>query len=145
MQINPGLSVTKLAANQLQIGSGHRGLELSGINRQVQAYLKLLHQGIPDEVQAYLKLLHQGIPDGQESQVATDCAVSAADFELSMSKLAPLLVSTPFADSAVTSSDPDHRGSLSRLRCVTPVFEGGKLRGLAPHDEDQFQTQRYGA
>src|SRR5699024_10523455 len=130
MQINPGLSVTKLAANQLQIGSGHRGLELSGINRQVQAYLKLLHQGIPD---------------GQESQVATDCAVSAADFELLMSKLAPLLVSTPFADSAVTSSDPDHRVSLSRLRCVTPVFEGGKLRGLAPHDEDQFQTQRYGA
>ena len=130
MQINPGLSVTKLAANELQIGSGHRGLELSGINRQVEAYLKLLHQGIPD---------------GQESQVATDCAVSAADFELLMSKLAPLLVSTPFADSAVTSSDQDHRGSLSRLRCVTPVFEGGRLRGLAPHDQDQFQTQRYAA
>lgn len=130
MQINPGLSVTKLAANHLQIGSGHRGLELAGINQQVEAYLQSLRQGIPD---------------GQESQVAADCEVSQSDFELLMIKLAPLLVSTPFADSPVTSSDQDHRGSLSRLRCVTPIFEGGRLRGLAPHDEDQFQMQRYAA
>lgn len=130
MQINPGLSITKLAANHLQIGSGHRGLELAGLNKQAAMYLHWLRQGIPD---------------GQEAQVAADCDVSPVDFELLMRKLAPLLVSTPFADSAVTSFDQDHRGSLSRLRCVTPIFEGGKLRGLAPNNEDQFQTQRYAA
>lgn len=130
MQINPGLSITKLTANQLQIGSGYRALEITGISQPIGAYLQRLRQGIPD---------------GQEPQVAAECEVSQVDFALLMSKLAPLLVSTPFTDSAVTSSDQDHRGSLTRLRCVTPIFEGGRLRGLAPHDEDQFQTQRYGA
>lgn len=130
MQINPGLSVTQLGANRVQIGSGYRSLELVGISRPVATYFQRLRRGIPD---------------GQESQVAADCDVAQVDFELVMSKLAPLLVSTPFEDSGVSSSDQDHRGSLARLRCVTPIFEGGRLRGLAPHSAEQFQAQRYDA
>ncbi|MDN6637764.1 MAG: hypothetical protein L0L05_05385, partial [Yaniella sp.] len=98
MQINPGLSITKLTANHLQIGSGYRALEITGISQPIGAYLQRLRQGIPD---------------GHEPQVAAECEVSQVDFALLMSKLAPLLVSTPFTDSAVTSSDQDHRGSLT--------------------------------
>lgn len=130
MQINPGLSVTQLSTNHLQIGSGYRALELTGMSQPVRAYLRHLRDGIPD---------------GEEEQVAFDCQVSNADFDRLTSALAPLLVSTPFHDSSVISSDQDHRGSLARLRCVTPIFEGGRLRGLAPQTREQFQTQRYAA
>lgn len=130
MQINPGLSVIQRAANHIQIGSGYRALELTGMSSSVTTYLQCLREGIPD---------------GQEVHVATDCSVSPADFRLLMRKLAPLLVSTPFEDSFVTSADQDHRASLAQLRCVTPIFEGGRLRGLAPQSQDQFQMQRYRA
>lgn len=130
MQINPGLSVTQFNANHMQIGSGYRALELTGMTAQVNAYLQRLRAGIPD---------------GLEPEVAEECQVPKVEFELLSSKLAPLLMSTPFSDSSVYSSDQDHRGSLARLRCVTPIFEGGRLRGLAPHSRDQFQTQRHSA
>lgn len=128
MQINPGLSITFLSPTHIQIGSGYRALELTGINQTVGSYLQRLREGIPD---------------GTEHDVASEHHVSAADFELVMSKLAPLLVSTPFDDSSVLSLDQDHRGSLAGLRCVTPIFEGGRLRGLAPQNRHQFQNQRY--
>lgn len=130
MQINPGLSFTNLSAAHLQIGSGYRALELTGVSQQVRAFLERLREGIAD---------------GQERQVAAACQVSETDLDLLISRLAPLLVSTPAKEHFVVSSDQDHRGSLARLRCVTPIFERGRLQGLTPHDREQFQTQRYGA
>lgn len=130
MQINPGLSVTQLSPTHIQLGSGYRTLELTGISQPVATYLQCLREGIPD---------------GAERDVALECRVTALDFELLMAELAPLLVSTPFEDSSVISVDQDHRGSLARLRCVTPIFQGGRLRGLAPQNRQQFQRQRYGA
>ena len=130
MQINPGLSITQLGAKHLQIGSGYRALELTGIT---------------EPIRTYLGHLRAGIPDGQEHQIAEQCHVSKADFHLVMTKLAPLLVSTPFETNFVTTTDQEHRGSLARLSCVTPLFDYGRLRGLAPHNHDQFQAQRYAA
>lgn len=130
MQINPGLSITPLGPNHLQIGSGYRALELTGIS---------------EPIRTYLGHLRNGIPDGQERQIAEQCQVTKPDFEVMMTKLAPLLVSTPFETSFVKTTDQEHRGSLARLSCVTPLFDYGRLRGLAPHNHNQFQTQRYAA
>ncbi|HIW47508.1 MAG TPA: ThiF family adenylyltransferase [Candidatus Yaniella excrementigallinarum] len=130
MQINPGLSITRLGSKHLQIGSGYRALELTGIT---------------EPIRTYLGHLHDGIPDGQEHKIAEQCQVSKADFDLMMTKLAPVLVSTPFETSFVTTTDQEHRGSLARLSCVTPLFDYDRLRGLAPHSHNQFQTQRHAA
>lgn len=130
MQINPGLSFTELSTNHLQIGSGYRALELTGVRQSVRTFIQHLRDGIAD---------------GDEYRVAAECQVSEFDCHLLLTKLAPLLVSTPAEDHFVVSVDPDHRGSLARLRCVTPVFKQGRLHGLAPHDRQEFQTQRYGA
>ena len=130
MQINPGLSFAQLSPTHLQIGSGYRALELTGVSQPVRTFIQCLRDGIAD---------------GDEHKVATECQVSELDCHLILTKLAPLLVSTPAKEHFVISADPDHRGSLARLRCVTPVFKQGKLHGLAPHDREEFQTQRYGA
>lgn len=130
MQINPGLSFTQLAATHFQIGSGYRALELTGVTQPV---LTFLHR------------LRDGIADGEEYLVAQHHQVSEIDCHLLLTKLAPVLVSTPQQDHFVMSADPDHRGSLARLRCVTPVFKDGKFHGLTPHDRQEFQTQRHRA
>src|SRR5699024_10569677 len=130
MQINPGLSITRLGSKHLQIGSGYRALELTGIT---------------EPIRTYLGHLHDGIPDGQEHKIAEQYQVSKADFDLMMTKLASLLVSTPFETSFVTTTHQEHPGSLARLSCVTPLFYYDRLRGLAPHSHNQFQTQRHAA
>lgn len=130
MQINPGLSFTPLTPTHIQIGSGYRAYELTGVNGAV---LRFLHR------------LRDGIIDGQEYRVATECHVTEFDCQLLMTRLAPVLVSTPTEDYFVVSSDPDHRGSLARLRCVTPIFKDGKLTGVAAHDRQAFQLQRRAA
>ena len=130
MQINPGLSFTHLSATHIQIGSGYRALELTGVSRPIFAFLSRLREGIAD---------------GEEYLVAKQYEVSEMDCHLLLTKLAPLLVATPAEEHFVVSADPDHRGSLARLRCVTPVFKQGKLQGLAPHDRQEFQAQRSGA
>ena len=130
MQINPGLSFTQLSVTHFQIGSGYRALELTGVTQPVRTFL---HR------------LREGIADGEEYVVAKDCQVSEVDCHLLLSKLAPVLVSTLDRNHFVISADPDHRGSLARLRCVTPVFKAGKFHGLAPHDRQEFQTQRHRA
>ena len=130
MQINPGLSFTRLSPTHIQIGSGYRALELSGVSSPVRRFLQHLRDGIPD---------------GHERHVAQECEVADIDFELIMTKLSPLLVSTPAQDQFVISSDQDHRGSLARLRCVTPIFDRGILRGLTPQDQEQFEKQRQAA
>lgn len=130
MQINPGLSFTQLSATHIQIGSGYRALELTGVSLPVLTFLSRLREGIAD---------------GDEYLVAKQSEVSEMDCHLLLTKLAPLLVATPAEEHFVISADPDHRGSLARLRCVTPVFQQGRLHGLAPHDRQEFQTQRYGS
>lgn len=130
MQINPGLSFTQLAATHFQIGSGYRALQLTGVTHPVQTFLNQLREGIVD---------------GEEYPVAKQCQVSEIDCHLLLTKLAPVLVSTPEQDDFVRSADPDHRASLARLRCVTPVFKEGKFHGLTPHDRQEFQTQRHRA
>lgn len=130
MQINPGLSFTQLAATHFQIGSGYRALELTGVTQPVLAFL---HQ------------LREGIADGEEYLVAQHYQVSEVDCHLLLTKLAPVLVSTPEQDHFVISVDPEHRGSLARLRGVTPIFKGGKFHGLAPRDRQEFQAQRHRA
>lgn len=130
MQINPGLSVTHVSATHIQIGSGFRALELTGVTKPVADFI---HR------------LSAGVIDGTEHHVAQQCQVNEFDGHVLLTKLRPVLVSTPSPDSFVRSRDQDHRGSLARLRCVTPVFAHGKLQGLAAQDRQQFQTQRYGA
>ncbi|NWN88911.1 MAG: hypothetical protein HLX51_10290 [Micrococcaceae bacterium] len=130
MQINPGLSYTRLSPTHVQIGSGYRALELSGVSTHVRKFLQHLRDGIPD---------------GHERHIAQESKVSELDFELIMAKISPLLVSTPAQDHFVVSTDQEHRGSLARLRCVTPTFDRGKLHGLTPHDQEQFEIQRHRA
>lgn len=130
MQINPGLSFSQLSASHLRIGSGFRALELTGVN---------------EPVRNFIQRLRQGIPDGDEQRVAKVCQVPQLDCHLLLSKLSPVLVSTPAKEHFVISSDQDHRGSLAGLRCVTPIFKEGKLSGVTAHDRQQFQTQRYRA
>ena len=96
-------------------------------------------------VRTFLHQLRQGIADGEEYTVAKHYQVSEMDCHLLLTKLAPVLVSTPEQDDFVISADPDHRGSLARLRCVTPVFKEGKFQGLTPHDRQEFQAQRHRA
>jgi|SRR5690625_391168 len=130
MQINPGLSFTQLSPTEVQVGSGYRALELTGASPNVLTFLRYLREGIPD---------------GEEYLVARQCRVSEVECHLLLTQLAPVLMSTPVEENFVISADPDHRGSLARLRCVTPVFKHGRLQGVAPHDRQQFQAQRYGA
>ncbi len=130
MQINPGLSVTHVSASHIQIGSGFRALELTGITGPVVDFIRHLRSGVVD---------------GHEYQVAKQCQLNEFDYHLLLTRLRPVLVSTPGPEFFVYSEDPDHRGSLARLGCVTPVFSRGKLQGLAAQDRQQFQTQRYGA
>lgn len=130
MQINPGLSVTPVSDTSIQIGSGFRALELTGVTSPVADFI---HH------------LRTGVIDGTEQHVAQQCQVNEFDCHVLLTKLRPVLVSTPTPEFFVRSEDPDHRGSLARLRCVTPVFLRGKLQGLAAQDRQEFQTQRYGA
>jgi hypothetical protein len=130
MQINPGLSFTQPSASHIQIGSGYRARELTGVSQAVQNFL---HR------------LRDGIVDGEEALVARECQVTEAECHMLLTQLAPLLVSTPEARDFVVSADPDHRGSLARLRCVTPVFKRGRLHGLAPRDRQDFAAQRFSA
>lgn len=130
MQINPGLSFTHISANHIQIGSGYRAREVTGAS---------------DAVTNFLQRLRTGIVDGDEYQIAKQCQLSEADCHLLLTKLAPLLLSTPQAEHFVVSADPDHRGSLARLGSVTPVFERGRLKGLAPRDRQDFLGQRSSA
>ncbi|MFD6814824.1 hypothetical protein [Enteractinococcus coprophilus] len=130
MQINPGLSITHVSESHIQLGSGFRALELTGVTRPVADFI---HE------------LRSGIIDGKELEVAKQCQVTEFDCHVLLTRLRPVLVSTPTPEFFVRSEDPDHRGSLARLRCVTPVFARGKLQGLAARDRQEFQTQRYGA
>lgn len=127
MQINPGLSFTQRSTSHFQIGSGYRALELTGVSPAVDAFLQRLRHGIVD---------------GQEYLVAKECQVAEVDCHMLLTKLAPLLVATPDMEDFVVSEDPDHRASLARLRCVTPVFKHGRLQGLAPRDRQDFLAQR---
>lgn len=130
MQINPGLSVTQVSATHIQIGTGFRALELTGVTKPV---VQFIHR------------LRSGIIDGTELQVARNCQINEFDCHILLTKLRPVLMSTPTAEFFVRSEDQDHRGSLARLGCVTPVFARGKFQGLAPQDRQQFQSQRDGA
>ena len=130
MQINPGLSITNVSQSHMQLGSGFRALELTGLSQPVVDFIDALRTGIVD---------------GHEYRVAKQCEVTEFDCHVLLTKLRPVLVSTPTEEFFVRSQDPDHRGSLARLRCVTPIFARGKLHGLAAQDRQQFQTQRYAA
>lgn len=130
MQINPGLSVLQVSATHVQIGSGFRALELTGLSPSVHAFIGRLRSGVLD---------------GHEAQVARDCDVNALDTSVLLAQLKPVLVSTPSVEHFVNSDDQDHRGSLVSLHSMTPIFTHGKLDGLSPHDRQQFQTGRLGA
>ena len=96
MQINPGLSFAQLSPTHLQIGSGYRALELTGVSQPVRTFIQCLRDGIAD---------------GDEHKVATECQVSELDCHLILTNLAPLLVTTPAKEHFVISADPDHRGN----------------------------------
>lgn len=130
MQINPGLSITYVSESHIQLGSGFRALELTGVTKPVADFIDALRIGIID---------------GYEYHAAQQCQVPEFDCHVLLTRLRPVLVSTPTEEFFVRSEDPEHRGSLAGLRCVTPVFARGKLHGLAAQDRQQFQTQRYGA
>src|SRR5690625_7678339 len=116
MQINPGLSFSQLSASHLRIGSGFRALELTGVS---------------EPVRSFIQRLQQGIPDGDEQRVAKAGQVPELDCHLLLSKLSPVLVSTPGEEHVVISADQDHRASLARLRWLTTTTQQAKLVGVA--------------
>lgn len=63
MRLCPGLTLLQIAADTVQIGSGSRSVQLSGIT-EVD-----LH---------YLDRLERGIPDGEEAEAARSCGIDPA-------------------------------------------------------------------
>src|SRR5699024_12760075 len=116
MQINPGLSYTRISRSHIQIGSGFRALTISGVS---------------EPVSRFLDRLRDGIPDGHEHKQAQSVGLTELETHTLLFHLGPVLVATPEKEDYVKSVDQDHRGSLAQLRCAQPVFEHGKLQGLS--------------
>lgn len=64
MRLDPGLTVLNIAEGTVQIGSGHRSMQLSGCSPAAVGYLSLL---VP------------GIPDGREADAARRCGLDPAE------------------------------------------------------------------
>ena len=80
--------------------------------------------GVTKPVADFIEALRIGIIDGYEYHTAQQCQVPEFDCHVLLTRLRPVLVSTPTEEFFIRSQDPDHRGSLASLRCHSRIFPG---------------------
>ncbi|WHS28370.1 ThiF family adenylyltransferase [Auritidibacter ignavus] len=115
MQINPGLSFVKISAGLVQIGSGERSLQISGVTPQVTALLEKLRRGIPD---------------GSEPRHGKQAGLSTQETWRLISTLDPVLLNSPAEPSPEPSTDCDVATATATLQAVT-------VEPSSQHDADE--------